>query len=69
MASPLSTHFDLNGPLEASTLAHARAQLAPLGVTRLDEDLGVMLFVTYDPSEMTHQVLVAKLRSLGVPIA
>lgn len=69
MGSPLSTHFNLSGPLDASALARAREQLAALGVTRLEDEMGVILLVTYDPSRITNHVLVAKLRSLGIPVS
>ena len=68
MASPLSTHFRLAGPLEAAVLIKAREQLAALGVSRLEHDMGVVM-VTYDPSRLTSHVLVANLRSVGVPIS
>jgi hypothetical protein len=69
MASPLSTHFTLDGPLEASALARAREQLAALGVTRLDDADGVMVLVTYDASRIAYHVLAAKLRSFGIPVS
>lgn len=69
MASPLSTHFNLNEPVDVATLTRAREQLAGLGVTRLQDEMGVILMVTYDPSRITNHVLVMKLRSLGIAVS
>ena len=68
MASPLSTHFNLSRPPDASVMTRAREQLAALGVTRLEDEMGVILMVTYDPSRITNEVLLGKLRSLGIPV-
>jgi hypothetical protein len=69
MGSPLSTHFNLKGPLDAAALTRAQEQLASLGVTKLEDEMGVILMVTYDPSRITNPVLVAKLRALGIPVS
>ena len=64
----LSTRFTANGTVDAAALARARQELASQGVSKVDENFGIV-FVTYDPSRISYHALADRLRSLGVPVS